>query len=248
MDSAMLDVLPGFRRRFLVTPTAGQVTAAVEDDYHSMAVTLHHDGAVVSAVDSVMERVPWTSCPGAPAVLQATFTGVAPGDIAGRGEKKANCTHLHDLVLLAAAHAGDIAPTRYEILACDPVDGLAVAEIRRDGIPILQIAHRGHVMTEPVEIADFSLMKLRGWIDALDEPQREAARLLQWGTILANGRLIPMERQSTASRVPPNCFTFQPENAVNALRVGRVIDFSAAQMEPLDHFDGATYQPRPSEG
>lgn len=241
MDSGMLDILPGFRRRFLVTPLPGRVTAAVEDDYHSMAVILHHDGQAVVRVEAIMERVPWTTCPGAPAVLQATFTGVALADVAARGEKKANCTHLHDLAVLAAARAGDDAPTCYEILACDPVEGEAVAEIRRNGAPLLQVAHRGHIMTAPAEIADLSLMKLRPWIDALEEPMREAARLLQWGTILANGRLIPMERQSTATRVPPNCFTFQPENAVKATRVGRVIDFTAEPLVPLDHFDGAVY-------
>ncbi len=242
MDSGMLELLPGFRRRFLVTPLPGRVTAAVEDDYHSMAVILHHDGARITDVESIMERVPWTTCPGAPAVLQATFTGVALADVAARGEKKANCTHLHDLAVLAAAHADDEAPTRYEILACDPVEeDLAVAEIRRDGEPLLQWAHRRHVMVAPAKMAGQSLMKLRPWIDALDQPEREAARLLQWGTILANGRLIPMERQSTATRVPPNCFTFQPENAVKAQRVGRVIDFTAEALVPLDHFDGAAY-------
>ena len=54
MDSGMLDMLPGFRRRFLVTPLPGRVTAAVEDDYHSMAVILHHDGARISGVDAIM--------------------------------------------------------------------------------------------------------------------------------------------------------------------------------------------------
>lgn len=249
MDGAMLDMLPGFRRHFLVTPGPGRVCAAVEDDYHSMAVTLHHDGVRVARVEPVMERAPWTTCPGAPDVLRATFAGVALSDVAARGEKKANCTHLHDLAVLAAAHAGDAMPTRYEILACDPVeDGLAVAEIRRDGAPLVQIAHRGHVMTAPAEITGLSLMKLRPWIDGLDEPLREAARLLQWGAILANGRSIPMERQSTATRVPPNCFTFQPENAVKAVRVGRVIDFSADARMPLDHFDGATYDGRRNAG
>ncbi len=56
MDSGMLDMLPGFRRRFLVTPLPGRVTAAVEDDYHSMAVILHHDGARISGVASWQRR------------------------------------------------------------------------------------------------------------------------------------------------------------------------------------------------
>jgi len=115
MDSATLDALPGFRRRFRVTPSEGSVIAAVEDDYHCMAVTLRHDGTRVTGVESVMERVPWTTCPGAPAVLAATFTGVALTDVAARGEKKTNCTHLHDLAVLAAAHAADDEPILYDL-------------------------------------------------------------------------------------------------------------------------------------
>lgn len=244
MEQLDLDRLPGFRRRFLVTPFAGQVIAAVEDDYHSMAVILRHDGEQVTQADSIMERVPWTTCPGAPAVLKATFEGVALSEVAARGEKRTNCTHLHDLAVLAAAHVRDNAPTRYEILACDPVDGLSVAEIRRDGTPLLRIAHRAHVMTEPVEVEGLSLMKLRGWIDGLEEPRREAARLLQWGAILANGRSIPMERQSNASRVPPNCYTFQPGQKERAVRVGRIFDFSGGGIAPLDHFDGTAFHAR----
>ncbi|WP_188062110.1 DUF2889 domain-containing protein [Sphingobium sp. KCTC 72723] len=244
MESATLDALPGFRRHLRVTPSPGQVIAALEDDYHCMAVILRHDGVRVTGIDSVMERVPWTTCPGAPAVLAATFTGVALADVPARGEKKANCTHLHDLTVLAAAHAGETAPILYEIVTCDPVDGLATAEIRRDGVALLQVAHRNHLMEAPAEIAGLSILKLRDWIDSLDAPHREAARLLQWGAILANGRLIPMERQSTASRVPPNCFTFQPDNAAKAIRVGKVIDFTATPLTPLDHFDGAVFLPR----
>ena len=234
--------LPGFRRRFLVVPAPDRVTAAVEDDYHCMAVTLHHDGTTVTSVESVMDRAPWTTCPGAPAMLATTFTGVALADVARRGEKQTNCTHLHDLALLAAAHAGDDAPTRYEILTCDPVDGLVISEIRCDGATILRFEARDDVITAPAEIAGTSLFKLRGWIETLDGPAREAARLLQWGTILAHGRITPMERQSDASRMPPNCYTFQPDRKGDARRVGVVLDFSQGTTEPLAHFDGQAFQ------
>lgn len=244
MDSARLDALPGFRRRLRVAPSPGQVIAALEDDYHCMAVTLRHDGTVITGVESVMERVPWTTCPGAPAVLAATFTGVALADVAARGEKKANCTHLHDLTVLAAAHVGGTDAIIYDIITCDPIEGLATAEIRRDGVALLQVVHRNHLMQSPSAIAGLSIMKLRDWIDSLDGPHREAAKLLQWGAILAHGRLIPMERQSTASQVPPNCYTFQPDNAAKAIRVGKVIDFTAAPLTPLDHFDGANFASR----
>lgn len=70
-----LAALPGFRRRFLVTPQPDCVTAAVEDDYHCMAVTLHHDGATIARIEAEMDRAPWTTCPGAAGVLKSTFEG-----------------------------------------------------------------------------------------------------------------------------------------------------------------------------
>jgi Protein of unknown function (DUF2889) len=247
LGTLALDDVPGFRRRFLVVPQTRQVTAAVEDDYHCMAVTLHHDRVTVTEAAGIMQRMPWTTCPGAPAVLKATFEGVELAEVAGRGAKQANCTHLHDLAVLAAAHAFDVGNTGYEILVCDPMDGLVTAEIRRDGVAIHRIEHRDNIVTTPEAIAGVSVFKLRGWIESLDGLEKEAARLLQWGTILAHGRTTPMERQSDASRMPPNCFTFQPENAVNAIRVGEVIDFSTSQREPLSYFDGGTFtsQKRP---
>ena len=244
MDAGELDRLPGFRRRLLVTPGANRVTAALEDDYHCMLVTLYHDGSKVTEINTIMERAPWTTCPGAPEVLKATFAGVALAEVAARGEKRSNCTHLHDLAVLAVAHANDSETVRYDILVCDPVEGLVTSEIRRDGVAVLRIEHRDNIVTAPDEIAGSSLLKLRSWIDSLDGLEREAARLLQWGTILGHGRIIPMERQVNASRVPPNCYTFQPENKYSAIRVGKIIDFSQQSLEPLDHFDGQDFRSR----
>lgn len=239
-----IGALPGFRRRFLVSPEAGRVTAAVEDDYHCMAVTLYHDGRTIIAAQAVMDRAPWTTCPGAPAVLSKTFVGIALDEAPTRGDKQSNCTHLYDLAALAAAHARARAAVRYDIMVCDPVDGLVAAEIRRDGASMLRIEHRADVLMSPAAIAGTSLFKLRNWIETLDGGAREAARLLQWGAILAHGRMIPLERQSDASRMPPNCYTFQPARKGEARRVGEIIDFSRNSREPLDHFQGEWFAER----
>jgi hypothetical protein len=229
-----LDRLPGFRRRFIVTPGPGWVRAEVEDDYHCMGVTLHHENGVAVTVEPVLERAPWTTCPGAVAQLEQTFTGVALGAFTARGEKSANCTHLHDLALLAAAHVQDDRVLTYDILVSDPIDGRRQAELRRDGMAILGWVHDNGRILEPPELAGVSLDKMRDWIDALEPPLQEAARLLRWGTILAYGRTIPLERQSDASRMPANCYTFQPHNAVKARRVGKIREFSDGTVEPLD--------------
>ncbi|MCX7282762.1 MAG: hypothetical protein NTX28_01735 [Novosphingobium sp.] len=232
---AVIDAGPGFRRRFLIEPGVGSVRAALEDDYHCMAVTLRHDGTMITGVDPVMDRVPWTTCPGAPLVLTKTFTGVALADAARRGEKQVNCTHLYDLSVLAATHAGDVAPLLYDVLVSDPVDGLWHAAIRRNGETLLQLSHRDDVLISPVALEGVSLFKMRAWIETLPSDLQEAARILQWATLLAHGRVIPMERQSDATRMPPNCFTFQEDMKKTALRVGKVLDFGQGPRAPLDH-------------
>lgn len=233
-DLATLDELPGFRRRFAVAVGDGWVRSAVEDDYHCMRVTIRHDGVRAVSVAGEVIRAPWTTCPNAGLQLEQTFEGVALGEFAARGEKTSNCTHLHDLALLAAAHAFDAQPLSYEILVSDPIDGLRHVEIRRDGKPALGWIESGLRIVEPAEIAGMTLDKLRPWIDTLSAEQQEAARLLRWANMIANGRQIPMERQSDASRMPSNCYTFQPGRKEVAQRVGLIRDFSRQTAQPLD--------------
>ena len=234
MPTPALDTLPGFRRRILVTPGEHWVRAEVEDDYHCMSVTVRHDGKTATEIVPVMDRAPWTTCPGAPARLIETFTGAALEDFAMRGQKKTNCTHLHDMAVLAAAHAHDAAPSVYDILVSDPTeDGLHHAEIRRDGETLLRWAHKDFRFVEPASLAGIMLTDMNAWIAELPKALKEPARMLRWGTMMANGRTLPMERQSDASRMPPTCYTFQPERAVQAKRVGKIMDFSGGAAEPL---------------
>jgi hypothetical protein len=102
----------------------------------------------------------------------------------------------------------------------------------------------GFTMLEPEVIAGQNLMKLRDWIVSLPPAEKEAAKLLQWGAMVAHGRARPLDQQSDASKMPPSCYTFQPEKAAVAERVGLIIDFSLDDArEPLAHFDGETLVP-----
>ena len=53
MRPAPIDTLPGFRRRFIVTPASDRVRSEVEDDYHCMGVTLHHDREACTRIEAV---------------------------------------------------------------------------------------------------------------------------------------------------------------------------------------------------
>ena len=233
MSLKTIDSVPGFRRRFRITPTSGCVLSEVEDDYHRMSVAVRHDGIVATHIDANLQRAPWTTCPGAPAQLEQTFTGVPLLDFAKRGEKKTNCTHLHDLALLAAAHALDHEITIYDVLVSDPVDGRRHAELRRNGVAVLAWSELNGSMTEPAEITGLTIWTLNSWIENLDAAMQEAARLLRWGAVIAHGRMIPMEKQSDASRMPPNCYTFQPARAAAAQRIVDIRDFSDGVALPL---------------
>jgi len=230
-----LDSLPGFRRRFKITPMLGRVTSEVEDDYHCMRVTIIHDGKTATSVEPTLIRAPWTTCPGAVHKLKETFTGVELAAFAERGEKRANCTHLHDLAVLAAAHATDAEPLIYDILVSDPVNGSRMAELRKNGTTVLRWTLVGLEIVEPAELAGITLDKLNPWIASLDPHLQEAGRVFRWGTLIANGRSIPLERQSDAKRMPTgNCYTFQPDKQVVAVRVGEIRDFSKGMAQPLE--------------
>ena len=233
MTTPHLDGLPGFRRRFRIVPDDGAVTASVEDDFHCMTVTLHHDGARIGAVEAHTIRAPWTTCPGAEQVLRDTFGGTALAEAARRGLKQANCTHLYDLAVLAAAHSLEGRPVTYDVLVADPADGVGEAEIRRDGAPLLRWAIAGMELTAPPELAGTNVMALRDWIGTQAPDLREAAKILQWACLIAHGRQIPLAEQSDAARMPPNCYTFQPDIARRAVRVGEIVDFSRSEREPL---------------
>ena len=167
---------PGYRRRIVVNPEHGAVTAILEDDFHHMRVTLRHDGEMVLAIEPEMLRWPWSTCPGAQARLIETFRGLPLAEVSARRDKRLNCTHLHDLAVLAAAHAHDSAELRYAIEADDPVQGEVEQRLWRNDVPLLVWRERDGQLTAPPEIAGQTLFTLREWIAGLPEPQREAAR------------------------------------------------------------------------
>ncbi|BFM07763.1 hypothetical protein [Halioxenophilus aromaticivorans] len=225
--------LPGFRRRIDITPAELSVTAELEDDFHRMAVTIHHDGKQITDVLPVQTRAPWTTCDGALNVVKKTFIGRALNDCQRVGGKKKNCTHLFDLTQWAAAHAQDNSATRYDVAVSDPHLGISYAQIEKNALMEYQWQLRGFEVVAPKELAGMPLHQMRSWVESQSDEKIEAARILQWGAMIAHGRLRPMDEQSDASKMPPNCYTFQPDNALLAERVGEIKDFSVNGIEPL---------------
>lgn len=229
--------LPGYRRRIRIEAREGVALAMLEDDIHGLGVTLRHDGQTVLTVEPLIDRMPWTTCPGAAAKLVETFTGVPLCEVTARRAKKANCTHLHDLAVLAAAHARMRGGLVYDVIVSDPIKGERLLELRRDDTPLLEWTERDGTLVEPPAIAGQRLLTLRDCIAKLgDEATREAARVLQWAALVAHGRTMPLAAQSDAAALPANCYTFQPERARYAVRDGERRDFSDGSREPLATF------------
>lgn len=225
---------PQFRRRIEIVPDAGLVVAALKDDFHRMAVRIVHDGTTALLIEADMVRVPWTTCPGALAQLRRTFEGQPLAAFAAAGGKARNCTHLYDLVLLAAAHRADAAACRFDIAVSDPVDGVRVAELRRDGVVVLRWSVDAAGLRGAGIPAGLSLEALTPWIATLDEAAREAVRLLRWGSMLALGRAYSVVEQSAAGKERVGvCYTFQPDRIAHAHRIGAVRDFSESAFPPL---------------
>ncbi len=237
-QTPLLGEKPGYRRRIRIIVEAGTATALLEDDYHCMAVTLQHSGGIVTQVIPDMARAPWSTCPGAMAKLIETFTGLPLGEVTARREKTFNCTHLHDLAVLAAAHTGQPGITVYDIAVSDAAAGQRAIELRRGDALVLRWTEQDGVLTAPEGIAGRTLPTLRDWIAALPEPEREAARLLQWAAMVAHGRSWVWEPGGAAPRITPNCYTFQPERVIDAYRVGAIVDFISADRAPLDGLGG----------
>lgn len=231
-----IDAVPGFRRRFRVLPGEGSVTAQLEDDFHGMIVTLRHDGERILAVEASMPRNPWTTCPNATEVVRKTFTGASLADAARTGEKRANCTHLYDLAVLAARHARATQPITYDLLASDPVAGANLCELRRDGVAVQSWRLRDGIIEGEAEPGGRTLFELRDWIATLEGDAKEDARMLQWGSIMAHGRTMSLAERSDATKLPANCYTLQPEIKGKAVRTGREFDFSTSGRELLGEF------------
>lgn len=228
---------PGYRRVLRVEPEEGGVLVLLEDDLHRMAVRLRHDRSRVLAVEPLMDRVPWTLCPGAAAVLKQTFAGVPLQDVTARRDKQANCTHLHDLAVIAAAHATDTRPLEYQIFVSDPQDAGGaperILEIRKDGQVLHRWIERASQFAAPEGLAGLSALTMRDWIAGLSGEAQEAARLLQWASLVAHGREMTDDQRRASLGVRPSCYTMQPERVRSAAIAGGMHDFSAGGREPL---------------
>lgn len=236
----MTKFLSGFRRRVLIEPFQNRVAAELEDDWHRMVVVLSHRDGIVQSVEADMKRWPWSTCRGAIEVARSTFTGQPIGNVARSALRASHCTHLYDLALFAAAHAEDAGPTAYDVSVTDPVGEIRQAVVLRNGETVHSWILRGTFILEPDDLAGNALGDLGAWLNSLDKIGQEAARILRWATMMAQGRSMEIPTGLAASAFPPRaCYTFQPEVARFSRRNANAhADFSENDPGPMEDRTG----------
>ena len=212
-----------FRRRVeLSRPEAGVVEAEVEDHIHHFAVRVQHGGGRVSDIAGRAVRAPWSTCPGAAAVL-SELVG-APVDDARVVDPGAHCTHLLDLALVAVRFAGTDVPARRFDLVVDGWDGpAATATVRRDDGLSLRWSLRGMEIAGPEPYVGHRLgAGFTSWaITTLAADEAELALLLRRAAWMSSSRGIDLDdfdRLSELPIPPGSCFSAQPQRIELARR------------------------------
>jgi hypothetical protein len=225
-----------FRRRIELVRRergdAGQVRAALEDDFHHFRVVVDYCEGQVSAARGQAVRHPFSACPGATEALNE-LAGMALQRIAHsvtlHTDPTQQCTHMFDLAGLAIAVAarGDVRRL-FEIEVPRHVEGRSHARLVRDGVPMLDWTVEGSVILgpEPYRGVDMRAGLARWALATLPEQEAEAALVLRRCALIALGRLKDIDKEPHA-HLTGRCYAQQPHRAPQAIRiVGSTWDFT----------------------
>lgn len=237
---------PGiYRRRILITTTAGRARADLEDDPHRHGVEIRHVAGRITDVRGEALRVPWSACPGAVRELER-LAGMAlspdPLAVYRHTNAREHCTHLLDVAGLAIAHAArGIVRRRYD--AEVPVTGRQGAQratLYRDGERVLEWQLADGVIIAPERFAGRGLRRLLEWArEACADPDDlEAVAVLRRAVHISNSRLAELDLYEGPAAfgavLPGACFLFQRSGPRPAQRMrGSTRDFTDAPEGPL---------------
>jgi hypothetical protein len=228
---------PGFHRRIVLQPGEGWIGGALEDDMHRFHIRIDHADGRINAVSARAVRHPWSACPGATDFIARELTGELLADVAKRDPFQ-HCTHLFDLAILAAAHASDTAPTRFDMRVADRVEGRTTATLDRDGDEKL----RWQIDGTAIALSGRDLRQLSKWKQELPPREAEWATLLRRAIYVSGARqYLPPPHNPTASESPERmgvCFNYQLPQAKTSRRTPNWHrDFSESGHEPLAGLD-----------
>ncbi|MDE1164406.1 MAG: DUF2889 domain-containing protein [Pseudomonas sp.] len=211
---------------------AGEVRAALEDDFHHFRVWARHDGRCVIAIGGEALRYPYTLCTQACDQLQQLL-GMPLDRVAHSVTRQTDashqCTHLLDLAGLAIASAArGTAMRRYDIEIPRRVNQRTHATLARDHHVLLAWEVNGTLIEGPSPYAGVNLREgMARWaLGTLSEETAEAALLLRRCTLISMGRAHDLDAHVHAEN-SNRCYSQQAERAEQALRMkGSTLDFS----------------------
>jgi hypothetical protein len=243
-----------FRRRIRLVRTAvskdtGQVHGALEDCNHGFQSTvIYRDGKVLDVKPQFM-RIPFTTCDGAWKPLQ-NLVGAAinstPSVLLAIAPPLSNCTHLHDLTLLAIAHTQRLETiVQYDIEVTDAVDHVSHLRVWRSGddgerMLVHHWQSKNYMLVDPPELKDKPLfMGFSRWAnEKFSGIANEAAFVLQKGNLVSIGRMLDVDAMQGSRAADENgsvsCFTYSPPNNAIATRIGKTVrDFTDCEEQLL---------------
>lgn len=221
---------PATRRCQLIDPRPGLVRAWVEDNFHDFMVEIAHDGTVVTELRTLAKRWPWSTCPAAGVHLGERMRGARLAELALVDTPYSHCTHMHDLALLAAAHALEDEPVLYATFAADGVHPAQHAELWRNGERVLAWDVADSIVSSSDGIDGRSLRHLRQWQGELPADLAEMCRVLRRTIFISGGRSFDYSKTPTADKVAESagaCFTFQPHRSAGGVCTMDIIEFDA---------------------
>lgn len=231
---------PGFWRRIMLIPQPGAIVGGLEDDVHRFIVRLMHDGETITAVDTREQRIPWSTCAGAGPFLVEQLTGETLAAVAGL-DSHVHCTHLFDLAVLCAAHAGIDRPVRYDLKVADRIGELTSGTLEQDGVATLSWLMRGTMIEGPAEWAGRDLRKMSAWKADLSPDLALSAMMLRRALMVSGARRQPEKMLDPADFLKMRmgaCFRYQGSRAADAVQTQNWrTDFSAGSEGPLQGFD-----------
>jgi len=230
----------GLHRRIVLQPGDGWIGGALEDDMHRFHIRLDHGESRVTRVAARALRHPWSACPGATDFIARELTGLPLAEVGARDPAQ-HCTHLYDLAILATAHAGDTAPTRFDMTVADRVEGRTTATLYADGIERL----RWQLDGTAIHGTDRDLRRLSQWKRELSVQEAEWATLLRRAVFVSGARayVAPSLEQTAALNQGRMgvCFNYQLPQAESSTRTPNWHrDFSQSGHQPLEDFDPAS--------
>ena len=219
-----------FRRRLRLRVTKQQVAVELEDCNHAFRLCLHHDGEKVVSLDTEVRRYPYITCAEAPEALRK-LVGAAVGGAATSTRPRLlpsnNCTHLHDMALLALAYAEEPALERvYDISVADEHGGVTEARIDCDGAMVHAWRIREHAVIVPEVHAGKTMLRgFYNWVSRCHAGvPLEAAVALQRGYYVAQGRRYLSDLPASADHMPEGaCYTYSHGVVERAQRIGGTV-------------------------